>query len=270
MKVIAFGMGKGGVGKSTLSVNFAWYLSAVKGFRALLVDWDPQASATKFFVADEVPKERSVSKLFDMNSPRRILKSDTSIILGISNNDNLFVAPSHQSLTNGEQGAFELEATRRLKYWIDSTCPQLFDYVVIDCPPSHGRLTLNALMAADYVVIPTTAEPLSYDALPKFVDSVMEVAELNDNLRLLGIVVNRLSENESAQAYYAKAYRSMDLYAGTIHKYAALITMSHMKNFICDSVGRQHRRLLGEFEVVAENVLKRIETAEAEKEGETS
>ena len=57
----------------------------------------------------------------------------------------------------------------------------------------------------------------------------------------------------------------MDLYVGTIHKYAALISMSHEKHFICDHVGRQNRRLLGEFEVVAETLLRRISEAERER-----
>lgn len=256
--IIAFSMGKGGVGKTTLAVNFSWYLSAVKGYKTLLVDWDPQASATMFFFEGDVPPDRSVARLFDMSHPRKILKSDTSFVFEAEGNKNLFIAPSHKSLSNAEQGAFELETTRRLKYWIDGTCRNIFDFVIVDCPPSHGRLTLNALMASDYVVIPTTAEPMSYDAIPKFRETVEDVMELNADLRLLAVVLNRLSENESAQAFYAKAIRALDLYAGTIHKSAALVTMSHSKNFICDSIGRANRRLLGEFEVMSENLLKRI------------
>ena len=77
---IAYSMGKGGVGKTTLAVNFAWYLSAVKGFRTLLVDWDPQASATSFFFSGVVPYERSVAKLFDAARPMKVVKKDVSFM----------------------------------------------------------------------------------------------------------------------------------------------------------------------------------------------
>ena len=255
---IAYSMGKGGVGKTTLAVNFAWYLSAVKGFRTLLVDWDPQASATSFFFSGVVPYERSVAKLFDAAHPMKVVKNDLSFMFPIEGNAGLTVAPSNVALTAGERGAFELEATRRLKYWFDASCGD-FDYVIIDCPPSLGKLTLNALLAADYVVIPTTPEPMSVDAIPVFLNLISEVRELNTGLSVLGIVLNRMCENEAAHTYYARVLRGQELYAGTIHKSAALVTMSHNKGFICDADGRKsNRKLLGEFEAVAERLLKRV------------
>ncbi|MCD7876213.1 MAG: ParA family protein [Cloacibacillus porcorum] len=258
MKTIAFSMGKGGVGKTTLAVNFAWYLAAKKGGKTLLIDWDPQASATSFFVSGNVPYERSVAKLFDAGNPLRVLRNDSSIMFQADGNERLYVAPSQVALTAGERGTFELEATRRLKYWIDGTCGN-FDYVIIDCPPSLGRLTLNALMASDYVVIPTTPEPMSFDAIPIFIQLISEIQNLNTQLAVLGIILNRMSENESAHRYYAQIIREQELYAGTLHKSAALVTMSHDKGFICDDVNRKaNRKLLGEFEVAAEGLLKRI------------
>lgn len=261
---IAYSMGKGGVGKTTLAVNFAWYLSSVKGYKTLLVDWDPQASATSFFFDGVVPYERSVAKLFDAAHPMRVIKQDTSIMFQIEANSKLFVAPSNVALTAGERGSFEFEATRRLKYWLDASCSG-FDFVIIDCPPSLGKLTLNALLAADHVVIPTTPEPMSVDAIPVFLSLVSEVRELNSNLKVLGIVLNRMCENEAAHAYYARVLKEQELYAGTIHKSAALVTMSHGKSFICDADGRKsHRKLLGEFEVVAERILKRVDAEASE------
>lgn len=264
MNTLAFSMGKGGVGKTTLAVNFAWYLSAVKGFKTLLVDWDPQASATGFFFDGVVPYDRSVAKLFDAAHPMRVVKYDVSFMFSIEGNEKLSVAPSNVALTAGERGSFEFEATRRLKYWIDASCMD-FDYVIVDCPPSLGKLTLNALLAADYVVIPTMPEPMSVDAIPVFLSLVSEVRELNSGLKVLGIVLNRMCENEAAHAYYARGLKEQELYAGTIHKSAALVTMSHNKGFICDTDGRKSKRkLLGEFEIVAERILKRI-GAEASK-----
>ncbi|WP_346690403.1 ParA family protein [uncultured Cloacibacillus sp.] len=259
MKTIAFSMGKGGVGKTTLAVNFAWYLSAVKGYKTLLVDWDPQASATSFFFDGVVPYERSVAKLFDAAHPMRVVKHDSSFLFTIDSNVNLTVAPSNVALTAGERGSFEFESTRRLKYWIDASCGE-FDYVIIDCPPSLGKLTLNALLAAGHVVIPTTPEPMSVDAIPVFINLVAEVKELNTGLHVVGIVLNRMCENEMAHTYYARVLKEQALYAGTIHKSAALVSMSHNKGFICDAEGRKsNRKLLGEFEVVAERLLKRID-----------
>ena len=259
MKTIAFSMGKCGVGKTTLAVNFAWYLSAVKGYKTLLVDWDPQASATSFFFDGVVPYERSVAKLFDAAHPMRVVKHDSSFLFTIDSNVNLTVAPSNVALTAGERGSFEFESTRRLKYWIDASCGE-FDYVIIDCPPSLGKLTLNALLAAGHVVIPTTPEPMSVDAIPVFINLVAEVKELNTGLHVVGIVLNRMCENEMAHTYYARVLKEQALYAGTIHKSAALVSMSHNKGFICDAEGRKsNRKLLGEFEVVAERLLKRID-----------
>lgn len=262
---IAYSMGKGGVGKTTLAVNFAWYLSAVKGYKTLLVDWDPQASATSFFFDGVPPYERSVAKLFDAAHPMRVIKQDTSIMFQIEANSKLFVAPSNVALTAGERGSFEFEATRRLKYWLDASCAG-FDFVIIDCPPSLGKLTLNALLAADHVVIPTTPEPMSVDAIPVFVNLIGEVRELNSRLNVLGIVLNRLCENEAAHAYYANILKAQEQYAGTIHKSAALVTMSHNKSFICDTDGKKNsRKLLGEFEVMAETLLRRIKRMEADR-----
>ena len=259
MKTIAFSMGKGGVGKTTLAVNFAWYLSAVKGYKTLLVDWDPQASATSFFFDGVVPYERSVAQLFDATHPMRVVKHDISFMFPIDTNENLTVAPSNVALTAGERGSFEFEATRRLKYWIDASCDE-FDYIIIDCPPSLGKLTLNALLAAGYVVIPTTPEPMSVDAIPVFINLVSEVQALNSGLNVIGIVLNRMCENEMAHTYYARVLKEQALYAGTIHKSAALVSMSHSKGFICDAEGRKsNRKLLGEFEVVAERLLRRID-----------
>lgn len=263
-RCVVFSMGKGGVGKTTLAVNFAWYLAAKRGYKTLLIDWDPQASATSFFFTGIVPVDRSVAKLFDMTHPMQVVRNDVSFMFEADGNENLVVAPSNVALTAGERGAFEFEATRRLKYWIDGTC-QEFDYIIVDCPPSLGKLTLNALMAADYVVVPTTPEPMSFDAIPVFVNLVAEVRELNSDLNVLGIVLNRFSENESAHAFYARSIREQELYVGTIHKSAALVTMSHNKGVICDEAGRRNRRLLGEFEVVAENLLKRMDLAETAK-----
>ena len=264
MKSIAVSMGKGGVGKTTISVNLAWYLSAVKGFKTLLVDWDPQASATSFFFDGVVPYDRSIAKLFDAAHPMRVVKGDRSCVFSIENNPNLSVAPSNVALTAGERGSFEFEATRRLKYWMDASCID-FDYVIVDCPPSLGKLTLNALLASDYVVIPTTPEPMSVDAIPIFINLISEVKELNAGLSVIGIVLNRMSENETAHAYYGRILRDQELYAGTIHKSAAIVSMSHSKGFICDAEGRKNNKLLGEFEVMAERLLKRIDGAEASK-----
>ncbi len=265
MRPISFSMGKGGVGKTTLAVNFAWYLSAVKGYKTLLVDWDPQASATSFFFDGVVPYERSVAKLFDAANPMRVIKNDVSFMFPIDGNENLTVAPSNVALTAGERGSFEFEATRRLKYWLDASCSE-FEFVIIDCPPSLGKLTLNALLAADHVVIPTTPEPMSVDAIPIFLNLIGEVRELNSVLNVLGIVLNRMSENEAAHAYYAKILKAQEQYAGTIHKSAALVTMSHNKGFICDADARKNnRKLLGEFEVMAETLLRRIKRMEADR-----
>lgn len=251
-KIIAVGMQKGGVGKTTISVNLAGYLAKL-GNKTLLIDADPQASATKFFL-DDVDLKESMSALFDLADPWAIVREAPQLIKE-TNIENLYIAPSTIVLSAVESGTFE-EPSRRFKYWIDATCNE-FDYIIIDCPPSLGRLCSNALVAAKYVVVCSEPETQSYDALPIFLSNIEKIRNINPDLKIAGLIVNCLSENQLGHAHYARQMREMNIYIGTLHRRSAFVDMSHERSLIINTSVSNISRIKGEFESILNKIIQR-------------
>lgn len=173
---------KGGVGKSTTSVNLAATLGAA-GRKTLLVDLDPQGNATSGFGLNKNQRELCIYNA---------LLGDTDIasIIEPVEIDGVFVVPATIQLAGAEielVSAFSRET--KLKAILDSIRPD-FDYVIIDCPPSLGLLTINALTAADGLVIPIQCEYYALEGLSKLLDSVRLVkTHLNPDLEVFGVVM---------------------------------------------------------------------------------
>jgi chromosome partitioning protein len=180
MRSIAILNQKGGVGKTTTAVNLSAALAAT-GQRVCLVDLDPQAHATLHLGLQPSGDQKSI---YDA------LTGDTTLtetILPVL--DNLWVVPSHIDLAAAEVelvGVVGREIILRDKL---AEVADQFDYVFIDCPPSLGILTLNALAAVDEVVLPLQPHFLALHGLSKLLQTIDLVARrLNERLKLSGVV----------------------------------------------------------------------------------
>jgi chromosome partitioning protein len=177
-KVYAFANQKGGVGKTTTAINLAACL-AEAGERALVVDLDPQANATSglgmrangtstYDLLDGVP-------LSELAKPTRF--------------ENLFLVPSKPELAGA---AVELAQREDGERYLAESLHQAdgFDFVLLDCPPSLGALTVNALAAADRVIVPVQTEYYALEGLAQLVQSINLVkARLNPSLSIAGVLL---------------------------------------------------------------------------------
>ena len=179
MKRIAVINQKGGVGKTTTTVNLGAAL-AHKGFRVLLLDMDPQANLTVH--VDKRPDLES-------NTLTSLLVEDAPLagLVQATGQPNLFVVPSDTSLAGVEQVlANRIGRETILREALDAFPDRTnFDYVLFDCPPSLGVLSANALVAADFVVIPMQAEYLSLQGMAKLLEVIQLVQKrLNPTVKI--------------------------------------------------------------------------------------
>jgi chromosome partitioning protein len=171
---------KGGVGKTTTSINLSAYLAKM-GQTVLLVDFDPQGNATSGL---GLPKEQIELTVYDSLFGRANLGE----VVRESNVPGLFVLPANPSLAAAEvELVGELQREHKLKAALQSAT---YDYVIIDCPPALGLLTINALTAANFILIPVQAEYYALEGLSQLLSTVQQVRQgLNPHLELLGVVM---------------------------------------------------------------------------------
>lgn len=181
-RIIAITNQKGGVGKSTTAVNLGASL-ALLGERVLVVDADPQGNTTTGFGVEKPALERSVYDLLLNDASVEQVITGTGIAA-------LDLVPATLSLAGAEiELVSALSREGRLKKALDPVVGR-YDYILIDCPPSLGLLTINALAAAHYVLIPVQAEYYALEGLSQLTTIINRVREhLNTNLEILGVLI---------------------------------------------------------------------------------
>lgn len=180
--IYAFCNQKGGVGKTTTVINVGTCFAQL-GFKVLIIDLDPQGNATSGFGLDKNKCDTTI-----YNNIIDDIPLVDSRIMGVSN--NVDIVPSNAHLAGAEIELISFESREfRLKALLNAISPE-YDFILIDCPPSLGLLTINALVAANRLLIPLQCEYYALEGLGQLLDTFNLIKErLNKSLDLFGVIM---------------------------------------------------------------------------------
>ena len=180
-KVITVTNQKGGVGKTTTSINLAYYL-AKSGARTLLIDFDPQGNASSGLGIDKRDLERTLCDVM-------LGEAKLSDVVIENKAKNLYVAPTIPELANVEVQMAKLKDKFRILAKSIDEVENDYEYIIIDSPPSLSLLTVNGMIAADYLLLPVQTEFYALEGVAQLLESMDLVRRgVNPHLQLLGVV----------------------------------------------------------------------------------
>ncbi len=188
-KIVAFSNQKGGVGKTTTCINLAAYLAAM-GKRILIVDIDPQGNATSGIGIDKDKELKTIYNLIEEEYEIGEIVLRTKIA-------GLDIIPATVDLAGAEIDLVDKSKREEVLKHILETVNDSYDYICIDCPPSLGLLTVNALTAADSVMIPIQCEFFALEGLTQLMNTIKLIKKhLNAKLNIEGVVLT-MKDNRS-------------------------------------------------------------------------
>ncbi len=181
-KIISIANQKGGVGKTTTAINLAASLAAIE-HPTLLIDIDPQSNTTSGLGIDSKTVSNSVYELM-------IGSADVEEALLQTDLDFLDLIPAHINLVGAEIEMIDRDERERILSKAISALKDKYDFVIIDCPPSLGLLTINALTASDSIVIPVQCEYFALEGLGQLLNTIKIVRQhLNPDLEIEGVLL---------------------------------------------------------------------------------
>lgn len=181
-KIISFANQKGGVGKTTSCVNVAASLGML-GYKVLIIDLDPQGNTTSGVGIAKKGLKGGTRELLSGKMPVEEIIIDTPY-------QNLAVIPTNTALSSAEFDLFEFDETEKRMQIALEPVKDKYDYILIDCPPSLGMLTINAFTASDGVIVPMQCEFYALEGLSQLMITINRIKRLyNPDLNVSGILI---------------------------------------------------------------------------------